>query len=103
MYKVLLGHMEPPDDVIPDFMHEELSGVGNAAQQAMERGRFLRVRLQCCPQHWDVGWLARHTWGRQCIESVCMDVHTQAVGCVTTDGESQQKPVLNACLDHGFV
>lgn len=52
MYKVLLGHMEPPDDVIPDFMHEELSGVGNAAQQAMERGRFLRVRLQCCPQHW---------------------------------------------------
>ena len=35
--------MEPPDDVIPDFMKEEMAGVGNAAQQAMERGRFLRV------------------------------------------------------------
>ena len=45
MYKVLLGYLEPPDDVIPDFMKEELSGVGNAAQQAMERGRFLKV----CP------------------------------------------------------
>lgn len=43
MYKVLLGHIEPPDDVTPDFMAEELSGVGNAAQQAMERGRFLKV------------------------------------------------------------
>lgn len=43
MYKILLGQVEPPDDVIPDFMKEELSGVGNAAQQTMERGRFLKV------------------------------------------------------------
>ena len=56
MYKVLLGQMEPPDDVIPDFMHEELSGVGNAAQQAMERGRFLRVRLHCCAPTPSLGW-----------------------------------------------
>ena len=43
MYKVLLGQIEAPDDVTPDFMREELSGVGNAATQAMERGRFLKV------------------------------------------------------------
>ena len=48
MYKILLGQAEPPDDVIPDFMKEELSGVGNAAQQAMERGRFLKV-AKCYP------------------------------------------------------
>ena len=43
MYRVLLGHMEPPDDVVPDFIREELSGVGNSAQQSMARGRFLKV------------------------------------------------------------
>ena len=49
MYKVLLGHVEPPDDVTPDFMQEELSGVGNAAQQAMERGRSLKVSPSAVP------------------------------------------------------
>lgn len=49
MYKVLLGHIEAPDDVTPDFMREELSGVGNAATQAMERGRFLKVSPSAVP------------------------------------------------------
>ena len=49
MYRVLLGQIEPPDDATPDFVQEELAGVGNAAQQAMERGRFLKVSPSAGP------------------------------------------------------
>lgn len=52
MYKVLLGQLEPPEDAVPDFIKEELSEVGNAAQQSAERGRFLRVCLDSCMACW---------------------------------------------------
>ena len=47
MYKILLGQMEPPDDVTPDFIQEGMSEVGSTAQQALERLRLLRVGLLC--------------------------------------------------------
>ncbi len=47
MYKILLGHMEPPDDVTPDFIDEGMTGVGSRAQQALERLNLLRVGLLC--------------------------------------------------------
>ncbi|DBA72580.1 TPA: hypothetical protein ACH3X2_010333 [Trebouxia sp. C0005] len=43
MYKILLGQMEPPDDVTPDFIQEGMSEVGSTAQQALERLRLLRA------------------------------------------------------------
>ena len=47
MYKILLGQMEPPDDVTPDFIQEGMSEVGSRSQQALERLRLLRVGLLC--------------------------------------------------------
>ncbi len=47
MYKILLGQMEPPDDVTPDFIREGVSEVGSTAQQALERLNLLRVGLLC--------------------------------------------------------
>jgi len=47
MYKILLGQMEPPDDVTPDFIREGVSEVGSTAQQALERLKLLRVGLLC--------------------------------------------------------
>lgn len=51
MYKILLGHMEPPDDVTPDFIDEGMTGVGSRAQQALERLNLLRVGLLCICVH----------------------------------------------------
>ncbi len=47
MYKILLGQMEPPDDVTPDFIQEGMTGVGSRAQQSLERLNLLRVGLLC--------------------------------------------------------
>lgn len=76
MYKILLGQAEPQDDVIPDFMKEELSGVGNAAQQAMERGRFLKVSqvlpphsLQ--PRHISPNWQDVSRSGNYTVQMLC--------------------------------
>lgn len=46
MYKVFLGNSEPPEDVTPAFIEDELSGVGSAQQQQAERRRLFMVGMR---------------------------------------------------------
>lgn len=46
MYKVFLGNSEPPEDVTPAFIEDELSGGGSAQQQQAERRRLFMVGMR---------------------------------------------------------
>ena len=62
MYQVLLGNLEPPEDVTPSFIDEEMSGVGSVQQQQAGRRRLFMVRilLQRELLGWRLGYLCRH-------------------------------------------
>ena len=47
MYKVLLGMIDAPDDVTPDFIRDGMSDIGGERAQAVERLALMRVSAKC--------------------------------------------------------
>ena len=45
MYKILLGQQEPPEDVTPAFIDDEMAEFGNKAQIALSRRQLFQVSV----------------------------------------------------------